>query len=183
MPSVLGVRLAELRKQHKMSGQKLADQLGITQSYISYIENKDNPSPNIDLVNKMAKIFNVTTDYLTGASDSPTAESTEKDEYTQLRASDRDDMRPRPFEHAENSTQPSRSNGQSQTRSMIDELMMRMARENPDLIIHFRDLQKNLDKLTPGDIQALADAYAHITSKANEEIERRLKKSSRHGDI
>ena len=78
MPSVIGQRLAELRKQHKLSGQKLADKIGVTQSYISYIEHADNPSPNVELLNKMAKIFNVSTDYLTGASDTPQINNIEK---------------------------------------------------------------------------------------------------------
>lgn len=71
MPSVLGSRVAALRKAKKLSGKKLADMLNVTQSYISYIENMDNPSPNIDIINKMSKIFDVSTDYLLGKSDSP----------------------------------------------------------------------------------------------------------------
>lgn len=46
MPSLLGTRIAALRKEKKLSGKKLADMLNVTQSYISYIENMDNPSPN-----------------------------------------------------------------------------------------------------------------------------------------
>lgn len=66
MSSVLGQRLAGLRKQHKISGQKLANMVGVTQAYISYIENADMPSPNVDLLAKIAKVFDVSTDYLLG---------------------------------------------------------------------------------------------------------------------
>lgn len=69
------------------------------------------------------------------------------------------------------------------TRNMFDDLMMKMAEQNPDLIIHFRDLQKNINNLTPGDIRALADAYAHITGETNERIEKRLSKTSQHGEL
>ena len=71
----------------------------------------------------------------------------------------------------------------SETRRMFDELMMKMAQQNPDIIVHFRDLQKNIDKLTPNDIQGLADAFAKLTGETNANIDRRLRKKSRHGDI
>ncbi len=71
----------------------------------------------------------------------------------------------------------------SETRRMFDELMMKMAQQNPDIIVHFRDLQKNIDKLTPNDIQGLADAFAKLTGETNADIDRRLRKKSRHGDI
>lgn len=71
----------------------------------------------------------------------------------------------------------------SETRRMFDELMMRMAQQNPDLIVHFRDLQKNIDKLTPNDIQGLADAFAKLTGETNADIDQRLRKKSRHGDL
>lgn len=71
----------------------------------------------------------------------------------------------------------------SETRRMFDELMMKMAQQNPDIIVHFRDLQKNIDKLTPNYIQGLADAFAKLTGETNADIDRRLRKKSRHGDI
>ena len=71
MPSVLGKRLAELRKKHKLSGQRLAEKIGVTQAYISHIENAENPSPKIDLITKMAQIFGVSVAYLMGETDTP----------------------------------------------------------------------------------------------------------------
>ena len=71
MPSVLGKRLAELRKKHKLSGQRLAEKIGVTQAYISHIENAETPSPKIDLITKIAQIFGVSVAYLMGETDTP----------------------------------------------------------------------------------------------------------------
>lgn len=70
----------------------------------------------------------------------------------------------------------------SETAEMFARLMRKLAVENPDLIIHFRDLEKNLDNLAPEDIQAIADGIALITGKANKEVEKRLRKAG-PGDI
>ena len=114
---------------------------------------KDKYEPQGDKLKKLASFFHTTTSYILG-------ETTENSSFTDVQSDNR-----------------------SKTRVMFDELMMKMASANPDLIIHFRDLQNNLDNLTPGDIQALADGYAYITNQANEAIEKRLKRTSRHGDI
>lgn len=70
----------------------------------------------------------------------------------------------------------------SETTEMFAKLMKMFAVENQDIIIHFRDLEKNLDKLSPGDIQAIADGFAMLTGKANKDIEKRFRKAG-PGDI
>lgn len=64
----------------------------------------------------------------------------------------------------------------SEAAEMFAKLMKKLAVENPDLIIHFRDLEKNMDNLSPKDVQAIADGIALITGKANKEVEKRLRK-------
>lgn len=71
----------------------------------------------------------------------------------------------------------------SEAAEMFARLMKKLAAENPDLIVHFRDLDKNIDNLTLEDIQGIADGIAMITGQATEEIERRMKRKSRHGDL
>lgn len=60
----------------------------------------------------------------------------------------------------------------SETAEMFAKLMKKLAAENPDLIIHFRDLEKNFDKLSLGDIQTIAYSIALIIGKANKEVEK-----------
>lgn len=79
----LAKRLKELRKG-KMTQGVLADLLNITQAQISLYESgKDHPSPEI--IDKIAAIFEVTTDYLSGktpAKDTSLSSSTNKETDT-----------------------------------------------------------------------------------------------------
>ena len=61
-----GERLAELRKDHGMNQQELADKLGLSLSAISSYE-RDVNSPDDDVKVKLAKMFNISLDYLLGA--------------------------------------------------------------------------------------------------------------------
>lgn len=151
----IGEKIKNLRKNMKYTQEELASSLGVVRSTIIAWE-KGTFEPEGDNLKKLAKFFHTSVAYLLDET-----EDTSLDPHT---------------------IQP-QNDSRSKTRIMFDELMMKMAAANPDLIIHFRDLQNNIDKLTPGDIQALADSYAYITSQANEEVEKRLKKTSRHGDI
>lgn len=71
----------------------------------------------------------------------------------------------------------------SEAAEMFARLMKKLAAENPDLIVHFRDLDKNIDNLTLEDVQGIADGIAIITGQVTEEIEKRMKRKSRHGDL
>lgn len=148
-----GERIKKLRG--KITQDKLASSLNVSRTTVIDWE-KDKYEPQGENLKKLANFFHTTTAHILGEID-------------------------------DNSTfgdmQRTMPENRSKTRIMFDELMMKMAAANPDLIIHFRDLQNNIDRLTPGDIQALADGYAYLTNQTNEEIEKRLKKNSRHGDI
>lgn len=153
MNDTLGGRIRSARRIKKMTQEALADSIGAARPSISYWET-GRVKPDSESISKLAAVLEVPIAYLLGETEITSQPST-----------------------------PAPDENRSKTQIMFDELMMKMAAANPDLIIHFRDLQNNINNLTPGDIQALADAYAHITSQANEEIEKRLKKTSRHGDI
>lgn len=62
-------RLVQLRKQNKMSQEKLAKMLGISRSTVAMWENNTN-EPDNETIIKIANIFNVTTDYLLGTNSS-----------------------------------------------------------------------------------------------------------------
>ena len=58
-------KLKELRHQYRLTQKQLAEKIGVTDSVICYYEKQERiPSPEILL--KLAKVFNVTTDYLLG---------------------------------------------------------------------------------------------------------------------
>ena len=61
-------RLKELRKSEDMSQSLLASKIGVAQSNVSDWEN-DISRPEYENLIKLAKIFDVTTDYLLGLSD------------------------------------------------------------------------------------------------------------------
>lgn len=60
---ILGERLKALRTAKKMSQKELAERIGIAKSVISFYESGDR-FPSYDVLIKIARIFNVTTDYL-----------------------------------------------------------------------------------------------------------------------
>ena len=61
-----GEKLRALRNKHNMTAQDLADKLGVTAPAISMWERNKREIDNSTLL-KIATIFNVTTDYLLGA--------------------------------------------------------------------------------------------------------------------
>ena len=61
-------RLRELRKEAHLSQQKMAELLNIRQQSYAQYEN-DFAEPSLETLSKLAKIFEVSTDYLLGLSD------------------------------------------------------------------------------------------------------------------
>lgn len=57
--------IRKLRKDFNISQVELAKQLGVTKQCVSNWEN-DNILPSVDMVVKISKFFNVSTDYLLG---------------------------------------------------------------------------------------------------------------------
>jgi transcriptional regulator with XRE-family HTH domain len=64
----LANKLVQLREEHKLTQQQLADKLQITRQSLSLYE-KGERTINIELLAKIADIFKTTTDYLLGLSD------------------------------------------------------------------------------------------------------------------
>lgn len=62
---MLGQRIYELRTAFGWSQVELAKRLGVAKQTASNWEN-DNIQPSIDMLVRLAKLFNVTTDYLLG---------------------------------------------------------------------------------------------------------------------
>ena len=61
----LGNRLAELRKQHGLSQEELADQLGVSRQAISKWE-RGEASPDTDNLIELARIYGISLDELLG---------------------------------------------------------------------------------------------------------------------
>lgn len=153
---IFGERLRVARKaKGYASSAELGEVLSVGNSTVSRWEAGER-EPSLETIIKLAEILDVSVAYLMGETDYPAALSEKAT--------------------AGNLTQ------RSQAAEMFANLMKKLAIENPDLIIHFRDLEKNIDKLSPKDVQAIADGIALITGKVNKDIEKRFKKAQ-PGDI
>ena len=60
-----GTRLARLRKEHDYTQNDIADKVGVTSQAVSRWEN-DQASPDIDIIVKLADLYDITTDELLG---------------------------------------------------------------------------------------------------------------------
>lgn len=83
----------------------------------------------------------------------------------------------------DNSAEMTSPSEASETSRMFGRLMTRMAKHSPDLVLHFRTLEENIEELDEKDVQALADMYDRITGFMSEGLEKRMRKKSRHGEV
>jgi len=60
-----GKRVAELRKEHKISQGELAEKIQVHQNVIGRYE-REQAKPSIEIASKLADIFNISLDYLVG---------------------------------------------------------------------------------------------------------------------
>lgn len=60
--------LKKIRQDNNMTQEELAKKINTSRSNIANYENNKN-MPSIDILNKLSKLFNVSTDYLLGKSD------------------------------------------------------------------------------------------------------------------
>jgi transcriptional regulator with XRE-family HTH domain len=60
-----GKRVAELRKEHKISQEELSKKIEVHQNVIGRYE-REEAKPSIEVASKLADIFNVSLDYLVG---------------------------------------------------------------------------------------------------------------------
>ena len=67
---MLGQRIGELRRRFGWSQVDLAKYLGVAKQTVSNWEN-ENIQPSIEMLLRLAKIFNVTTDYMLGLENVP----------------------------------------------------------------------------------------------------------------
>ena len=72
LPGELQDRLRELREAHGIKSQEnLADLVGVTRSTYGRVENGQTKTISSDMLIKLAKFYNVPTDYILGLSDTP----------------------------------------------------------------------------------------------------------------
>lgn len=68
--SIFSERISELMGRYKLSQKELAAKAGVTESAMSYYV-KGERTPRSDVLTRMAKALNTTTDYLLGTSANP----------------------------------------------------------------------------------------------------------------
>lgn len=64
MTNVLGDKIRDLRKEKKLTLDKLAELTGSSKSYIWELENKNPPRPSAEKLSKIAEQLGVTIEYL-----------------------------------------------------------------------------------------------------------------------
>lgn len=64
MPSPLGDKIRALRKEKKLSLDRLAELTDSSKSYIWELENKDDPKPSAEKVARIAATLDVTSEFL-----------------------------------------------------------------------------------------------------------------------
>ncbi|MHA2894773.1 helix-turn-helix domain-containing protein [Bacillus fungorum] len=67
--NIIGERILELRKERKLTQEKIGENIGVSKQTISKYE-KGTKIPSRENIEKLADFFNVPTDYLFGKSDS-----------------------------------------------------------------------------------------------------------------
>lgn len=71
LPGDINSRLEELRKRHGYGKSQIAEMIGINKSTYGRLETSSTQSISRDILIELAKIYNVTTDYILGISDVP----------------------------------------------------------------------------------------------------------------
>lgn len=77
VPQTVGDRIKSLRKKKNLTLDQLAEQAGLSKSYLWELENKNPPRPSGEKLTGLARALDVTVDYLLGgdtAEDLETAE-------------------------------------------------------------------------------------------------------------
>ncbi len=91
MNSILSKRLKQLRIENNMYQKDVAKKIGITESGYGYYE-QDKRIPDSIMLNKLAALYNVSTDYLLGNTNRKTPESVSVDEELQQLLSNPDTL-------------------------------------------------------------------------------------------
>lgn len=78
MKTTLGLRISELRKKRSWLQRELAEKIGMSTGSIAMWETGKR-DPDSSMLAKLAAIFEVSTDFLLGISDDPSAETSEPD--------------------------------------------------------------------------------------------------------
>ena len=77
MPSLLGIKINELRRGRKLTLEQLAEATNSSKSYMWEIENKDVARPSAEKLEKIARALGVTGAFLVDASQTQPTEDVE----------------------------------------------------------------------------------------------------------
>lgn len=81
---MLSEKIRELRNEHGLSLEQLAQQIGSTKSYIWELEKKPKIKPSAEIVSKLANALNVTMDFLMNEQKTSDKDAVFFREYTEL---------------------------------------------------------------------------------------------------
>lgn len=91
MPSLLGTKINELRRERGKTLEQLAQATGSSKSYMWELENKDVAKPSAEKLDRIAQALGVTASYLIDVSHSaPTEEVADNAFYRQYQKLDTD---------------------------------------------------------------------------------------------
>ncbi|RTM14416.1 MAG: XRE family transcriptional regulator [Nevskiaceae bacterium] len=77
MPDTIRDRIKTLRKKGKLTLDQLAEQAGLSKSYLWELENRELPRPSAEKLAGLAKALDVTVDYLLGGNPAENLEAAE----------------------------------------------------------------------------------------------------------
>jgi transcriptional regulator with XRE-family HTH domain len=91
MPSLVGTKINELRRQRGLTLEQLAQATDSSKSYMWELENKDVARPSAEKLDRIAEVLGVTTTFLVNASQTqPTEEVADTAFYRKYQKADPD---------------------------------------------------------------------------------------------
>lgn len=176
---LIGARIKNTRETLGIKRPKLAEMLGVAPNTLYRYEIGEIKIRD-DIKFQIANILKVSVAYLMGETDDPTPPfqwDTGGAGWDQG-SWENESNRPTPTSEDTDITPP-----KSQAAQDLDDIMRDIARLDPDLAVEFRDARKNWGDYDDVDKQFIADTLRFAMKRTNAEVEKRLKKESRHGRL
>lgn len=131
MKNIVGERIKELRKSLRLSQAELGEKIGVAQQTIFRWEHGIRTPKSSDLV-KIAKALNTTVSYLVGEVDTPHPIPTTINKETKIETKE------------------------SIALHDLEKILKELVKYQPDTILFLRSISKNLEKLSPEDLEMIA---------------------------
>ena len=153
---MLGDRIKQKRKELRMTAEALAEKLSVIRNTVYRWESGERV-PSDEDKRRLADALNTSVSFLIG----------ETDDFTQ---NNRDQIQPQ-----------DEMKLKSKLAEELDNMVRDLAHDNPEISILMRNTAEHWDELNDIEKQAIADGIAFVLGRTNADIDKRLKKESRHG--